>query len=79
MRRVIFDLDGVLIRTEHLWRKAYPAAYEELFGVEAPHVDLAALQGQRCTQRSPRRFSPRVDESALPRTWENRPTLQGRS
>jgi HAD superfamily hydrolase (TIGR01509 family) len=44
---VIFDLDGVLIRSERLWRSAYPKAYAEVFNRPFPSVDMGTLQGLR--------------------------------
>lgn len=51
MRHFAFDLDGVLIRTEHLWRLAYPAAFRDLFGaVPDPPLDMSSVQGHRYTE-----------------------------
>lgn len=50
MKRVIFDLDGVLIATEHLWREAYPSAYAETFKKNPPQIVMNTLQGRRYTE-----------------------------
>ena len=43
--KLIFDLDGVLVRSEHIWRRAYPDAYFAIFGEPSPSPDMDALQG----------------------------------
>jgi mannitol-1-/sugar-/sorbitol-6-/2-deoxyglucose-6-phosphatase len=50
MKRIIFDLDGVLIKTENLWREAYPTAYIEVFNQQPPYINMNALQGRRFTE-----------------------------
>jgi HAD superfamily hydrolase (TIGR01509 family) len=60
MKRFIFDLDGVLIRTEHLWRRAYPTAYSMVFQQDPPELDLASMQGRKYTEVA-KEFLNRID------------------
>lgn len=46
LRAVVFDLDGVLVDTEHLQQRAYIATFERL-GVQLSHADLLPWLGHR--------------------------------
>lgn len=50
MRALIFDLDGVLLDSEKVWRRAYLETFRSRLGVELPASVFPALQGLRVAE-----------------------------
>jgi mannitol-1-/sugar-/sorbitol-6-/2-deoxyglucose-6-phosphatase len=71
LKAVIFDMDGVLIDSEHLWRKAMVQGFGE-FGMNVTEEQCRETMGQRFTEvvyiwlaRFRKDFSPAVVETRV--------------